>query len=117
MPFETAWDVSQNVTKELGKLDIDSSALNLFNKPKDADVDLADLFSLKNPICAVLSNRVLVDCAKTCFTKCTYKSLRIDQDTWESEEARSDFIPAVYYVLLENLSPFFKNLTSFLPTK
>lgn len=117
LPFEIAWEISQNVTKELGKLEIDPSVLSLFNKPKGEDIALSELFSLKNPLCAVLSNQVFIDCAKTCFTKCTYKSLRIDQDTWESVDARGDFISAVYCVLLENISPFFKNLDSFLPKK
>ena len=117
MPFEIAWEISQNVTKELGKLNLNPDALKLFNKPKGSDIEIEELFSLKDPLCAILSNSVFIDCAKTCFMKCTYNSLRIDQDTWESEEARADFILVVYYVLVNNLSPFFKHLGSFLPTK
>lgn len=117
MPFETSWGVSQAVIKELGRLEVDSSVLDVFKKDRNAEIDLAELFSLKNPICAVLSNPVFVEAAKTCFVKCTYKSMRINEDTFEDQGSRGDFIPAVYYVLLENISPFFTNLTSVFSTK
>jgi hypothetical protein len=117
MPFEIAWEVSQAVLKEVKKLDIETAALDLFNRPKEADVGIGDLLKLKDPICEVLSNPVFVENAKKCFVKCTYKSLRIDDDTFESVEARGDFIHIVYHVLSTNISPFFKSLDSFLPKK
>jgi hypothetical protein len=117
MPFKTAWAVSQTVIKELGRLEVDTSILSLFKNERDYNVSLADILSLKSPVCAILSNKIIEEEAITCFTKCTYKGLRITEDTFEAEESRGDYIYACFHVLSSNLSPFFTSLTSFLPKK
>ena len=117
MPFETAWEVSQMVTKEIEKLAIDPSVMHMFSRDEKTDVNLSEIFNLKGPICSILANPVLVDAAKICFFKCTYNDVRIDKNTFEKVECRSDFIPAIYFVLKENLSPFFGSLLSFFTTK
>ena len=117
MPFEAAWDVCQLVTKEIEKLAIDPSVLSIFSKDEKTDVTIAELFNLKGPICSILANPILVEAAKICFVKCTYDDIRIDKHTFEKVECRGDFIPAVYFVLKSNLSPFFGSLLLFFSTK
>jgi len=117
MPFETAWEVCQLVTKEIEKLSIDPNVMNIFSRDEKTDVSFAELFDLKGPICGILSNPMLVAAAKVCFARCTYNDIRIDKNTFEKVECRGDFIPVVYFVLKENLSPFFGSLLSFFSTK
>lgn len=107
MPFERAWEISQTVIKEIEKIDADIGFL------LRGEFDPSELIKLKGPICSLLSNRVIVNMAKECFVKCAINGLRIDDQTFETPSMRGDFIFAAFHVLVENISPFFKNLGSF----
>lgn len=118
MPWERAWEISQTVTKELELLKIEISDLEVFKRDfEDPDFNPLELINLKNPICSLISNKVFISAAKACFEKCTIDNLRINNDTFEKEDKRCDFIPAVYHVLMQNLTPFFSNLLSYFTTK
>jgi hypothetical protein len=106
LPFEEAWGVSQIITKEIEKLTLDIKSVDW------KEFKMSDALNLKNPICAILSSSAVVDAAKTCFKRVTYNGLKIDSQTFEKREFRSDFLPVVFYVLKENISPFFENLFS-----
>lgn len=106
LPFEEAWGVSQSITKEIERIDFDIKSVNW------QEFQMSNVLNLKNPICAILSSTVVVDAAKICFKRVTYNGLKIDSQTFEKRESRSDFLPVVFYVLKENISPFFENLFS-----
>jgi hypothetical protein len=108
LPFEEAWGVSQTMAKEVERINFDIKAFN-WN-----DFQMMDALNLKNPICAILSSQAVIDAAKICFKRVTYNGLKIDSQTFEKREHRADFLPVVFYVLRENISPFFENLFSFL---
>lgn len=110
LPFEEAWGVSQSITKEIERIDFDIKSINW------AEFKMTNIVNLKNPICAILSSQVVIDAAKVCFKRVTYNGLKIDSQTFEKREARADFLPVVFYVLKENISPFFENLFSSLNT-
>lgn len=106
LPFEEAWGVCQTLTKELEKIQFDPRSINF------SDFQATDIINLKSPICAILSSQAVLECAKTCFKRCTYNGLKIDSQTFEKRELRADFLPVVFQVLKENVSPFFENLLS-----
>lgn len=114
LPYLKAWSVSQIVIKEVEKIGLDPKDLKSidFNNPMAADV-----LNFKNPLCAVLASESILEAAKTCMERCTYNGLRIDDDTFERIEARQDFLPVVFSVLKENISPFFANLFSYFTKK
>lgn len=110
LPYLKAWGVSQIVLKEIEKMNIDIGTL----KSIDFKNLLAmDALNFKNPLCAIISSEQILEAAKTCMERCTYNGLKIDSDTFEKIEARQDFLPVVFSVLKENISPFFANLFSF----
>jgi hypothetical protein len=106
LPFEEAWGVSQSITKEIERIDFDIKSINW------QEFKMSNVVNLKNPICAILSSQIVIEAAKVCFKRCTYNGLKIDSQTFEKREHRSDFLPVVFHVLKENISPFFENLFS-----
>lgn len=108
LPYESAWDVSQRVTKALESVEIDVKAID-FKNPS-----YSDIIGFKGPLFNVLSSKEILEAAKICLVKCTYNNLRFDNMTFESKESRQDFLPVMYHVLKENISPFFEGLISFL---
>jgi hypothetical protein len=110
LPFEEAWGISQMITKEIERIDFDIKSVNF------SDIKMTDVVNFKNPICAILSSKVVVEAAKICFKRATYNGLKIDSQTFEQREYRSDFLPVIFHVLKENISPFFENLLSSLKT-
>ena len=108
LPYESAWDVSQRVTKALESVEIDVKAID-FKNPS-----YSDIIGFKGPLFNVLSSKEILESAKICLVKCTYNNLRFDNMTFESKELRQDFLPVMYHVLKENISPFFEGLISFL---
>lgn len=111
LPFGEAWNVCQVISKVLEKIDFDVKKLFLEFK------DPLDLINLKGPFFSLIGNSVIEEQAKICFKKCLYNGLRIDGDTFEKADYRGDFIIVMYFVLSGNISPFFKNLVSFLSKK
>jgi hypothetical protein len=106
LPFEEAWGVSQSITKEIERIDFDIKSINW------QEFKMSNVVNLKNPICAILSSQIVIEAAKVCFKRCTYNGLKIDSQTFEKREHRSDFLPVVFHVLKENISPFFENIFS-----
>ena len=111
MPFEEAWGIFQVVSAVIEKLDINIKDLGIdISKP-------ADLINLKGPIASLLANREITDCGKLCLKRCLYNGLRIDSQTFEKKETRSDWIAVLFYCIYCNVSPFLSNLISYLTKK
>lgn len=108
LPYEQAWEVTQTVLSEVEKIQLNLKGVNL------DDLMATDILELKGPICSFLSSPKILNAAKLCFGKCSYDSIRVDKDTFESLEGRGDFLYCAFYALKENVAPFFGNLTSFL---
>lgn len=114
LPYLKAWGVSQVLAKEVEKIGLD---MKEFKSIDFKNLLAVDALSFKNPLCALLASESILEAAKTCMERCTYNGLRIDEDTFERIEARQDFLPVVFSVLKENISPFFANLFSFFTKK
>ena len=111
MPYEDAWAICQTFSRCLEKINVDLKTIDFKN------LMATDILHLKGPICSILASQEIIDAAKKCFPRCTINGMKIDGMTFEKVEARGDFIPTVFYVLKENIAPFFANLLSFLSKK
>jgi hypothetical protein len=65
-----------------------------------------DLVKFKRPLTQILANHELEKAGKQCLKKCTYDGLKIDDRTWNSIEARKDYLFALFFSLKENCGPF-----------
>jgi hypothetical protein len=115
LEYEDAWAIARMIMDQLEKLKIDLSGLDLENMTLD-DIKATDVMKFKSPICALLASSVVVEAARICFVKCTYNGLRISKQTFNSVEARGDYLFAAFHSIKENVSPFFASLLSFLQT-
>lgn len=108
MSYEQAWAVTQTIIKEIEKTEVDIKNIDLKN------ILATDVLVFKGPICSILGSQAVIEAAKACFKKCRYNDSVIDSMTFEKKDARGDFLPACWYALKENVSPFFASLNSFL---
>lgn len=99
-PFSTAKALYQAVLKE-GR-----------GVPISTKMDLAGLY--KELFCVAFSSEEIEKCLKECFKRCTYDNgkgdLKIDDSSFESVEARGDYMTVCMEVAKENILPFVKNL-------
>jgi hypothetical protein len=64
----------------------------------------------KNLFCTGFSSDEIDSCLSVCMKRCTYNDLKIDQDTFEKEEAREDYVTVCVEIAKENVLPFLKSL-------
>lgn len=111
LPYEEAWGVAQVLVSEIGKLNVDLKGIDF------TSLTAMDVLAFKNPICAIIASKEILDVVKAAFKRCTYNGQKITVDTFESSDSRADFLPVAFYVLKVNVSPFFGSLLSFFVTK
>jgi hypothetical protein len=99
-PFIDAKALYQAVLDEI-------KSINIATNP-----DMASVF--KDLACIAFSSKKIEQCLEVCFKRCTYDSgkgdLKIDQNTFEPVEARSDYMAVCMNVAKENILPFMKSL-------
>lgn len=105
-PFALANKLLKTVARELTAVSFD---LDLGN------VDLAkiapkDINTLKNAAFQLLQSDAVEAAVFACVERCLYNGQKITRDTFESPEARADYLPVVWEVMKASLTPFFKNL-------
>lgn len=96
-PFADARALFQAVLEEAKALKI--------NSQDEIDVNL-----FKDVFCAGLSSKKIEACLSLCMKRVTYNDLKIDENTFEPELARGDYMEVCWEVLQENILPFVKNL-------
>lgn len=79
-----------------------------------ADLELTDdvLDTVKNIVARLLSSDEIEAALWVCLGRATYNNKKITPETFEDEEARSDYFVVMKEVLGFNLRPFVKNLAS-----
>lgn len=95
-PFADSKALYQAMLEEMKVLKIDPSA-QIENLVKDI-------------FCIGLSSQKVEAALKVCLARATYNKIRIDENTFEPEEARQDYIPLCFNVATENIRPFMKSL-------
>lgn len=115
LPFEQAWEVAQTLSKVAQSVKVDPKAFGGDSKEGGNDGEMIE--KLSGVILELLASPIILNAAKLCLQKrCIYNGQRINQldDTFETDKARGDFIPASFYALRENVTPFLSGIGSFL---
>lgn len=106
--FKAACRLRRTIANELRgvKLEIDKL---------DPNMDIAklgrdEINTFKDIICQLLGSEAVERCFFECATRCTIDKAAIRLDTFESEDARPDFLPVAQEVIIFNLKLFFVNL-------
>lgn len=115
LSWRQGYKVTQLVARALKNVEMDLTDLDL--KKEISAANLGMFSSIKGPLLDILSNQEIIEAATLCFPRCTIDGLKIDDDTFEKRESRGDFLLVVFYVLRENIAPFFGGLGSLLKTK
>lgn len=95
--FAVSKELFQAITEEMKSLNISAST--------EIDINL-----FKDMFCTGLSSKKIEKCIWECMKKATYNDLKITEDTFEPVEAREDYIPVMFEVAKENITPFMKSL-------
>ena len=98
-PFKAAKALYQACASELKGLKLDPMA----------EID-ANLY--KDLFCAFLESKKIEDALGPCLARCTYKGVKIVDDTFEEESAREDYLLACFEVTKANVFPFMKALSA-----
>lgn len=74
----------------------------------DGGQDVEEL--IKNVICLGFSSEPIEKAIEPCLKRCLYNGVKIDERTFEPEEAREDYLDICVEVAKENIRPFTKSL-------
>lgn len=74
-----------------------------------------DVNFFKDIFCTGFSSKKIEKALGACLKRCTYNDLKIDENTFEPEEARQDYLPVLFEVLGEVIRPFLSSLIALLP--
>jgi hypothetical protein len=66
--------------------------------------------TIKNVICLGSSSLAIEQALNPCMKRCLYQGVKIDDRSFEPEEAREDYLDICVEVAKENLRPFTKSL-------
>jgi hypothetical protein len=98
-PFTDSKALWQAMLEELKSLHLDPKA--------DVDVNF-----IKDIFCSGISSKKVEACLWDCFKRVIYNDGKITKDTFESVEAREDYLDICFEVAKENIMPFTKNLSA-----
>lgn len=96
-PFGVAHALHKAVLRELKAL-------------KVSDNDVIDVNLWKDLLCTLLSSDKVEECMWECLKRVLYDGQKVTRDTFESEQARGDFLTVCFEVGKANLLPFVKSL-------
>ncbi len=96
-PYEESLNLFQGIMEEVKQLKLDPNA--------DFDINF-----LKDLFCAFVSSKKVQSLLAPCMKRVIYNGGPIDKNTFESVEAREDYVPICFEVTKENVLPFTKSL-------
>lgn len=100
-PFEDSQELLQAIISEMKDVPFDSS--------REIGAVIKDLSTF------VISSKKVDAALKKCMERARYNELKVNLKTFEADEARVDFYPAMLAVLKENIEPFMSGLMQSLP--
>ena len=99
-PFDEAERLRETAFEEMKTIDL--------NPDKEMDANF-----YKNLFCTAFSSNKFKEALKPCMARALYGDNKCHlSSTWESPEAREDYMAVLSEVAKENLTPFLKGLTS-----
>jgi len=110
--FEDGTALYQTLCAELVGIQIPMQATDLKSMAS------MDISVLKDGFLKLMASKAIYSQVWKCMNSCTYAPagteapLRILKNTFQTEEARKDFLPVAWEVLSYNLAPFFESLGS-----
>jgi len=96
-PFAESKGLYQAILKDIQHLKIDGE--------QEMDYNF-----LKDILCAGLSSDGVDKALTVCMNRATYNNLKIDENTFEPEKARQDYLLVCFEVAKVNIEPFTKSL-------
>lgn len=69
-----------------------------------------DINMFKDLLCTGFSSKKIEDAMAPCLRRCTIDGLKIDEQTFEPEERRQDYVIVYWEVARANIFPFLKSL-------
>jgi len=122
--FKTCVALKNAVIKALNqrKLNIGDDAFDFATSVQSGDISKANvsgdmLGTMINSVLAVAGSTEVEDLLMECAKKAVIGAMqeKIDQDYFERPVNREDYILVMYYLLMENIGPFFKGAFSMFP--
>lgn len=103
-PFGDGTRLLKTVARELAAVNFDLDLVNF------AELSGKDINVLKNAVFQLIQSDAVEAALMKCAAKSLYNGQTIIATTFESENARQDYLPVVWEVMKENLRPFFAGL-------
>ena len=96
------------------KLDKLITGLKTYYSDEITDISMLDIVAEnKEAILAVISSENVLEAIKACCDKVLYDKQKFSMEIFEDERARGDFFGLMLLVAVENLRPFFVEMTSY----
>lgn len=96
-PFKEGKELYQAILKE-------------FKSLKVSEKDQIDVNMFKDIFCTLLSSNEIESAILKCAERCLYDNSKINDETFEDENARQDYIETLYLIAEANIRPFVKAL-------
>ena len=114
--FEASMNLLKAVMREVEqvKLNFGSTAPNMrefLNQPAGEEV----LNTLKNLVSRLIYSPEVTEALWVCMGPVRYNDRKVDKMLFEDEAVRGDYFAVAKEVLMANIAPFMKNLTSLFP--
>ena len=103
-PFAEAMRLFKTIANELKAVDIHLEGLTL-EKIKGTDIN-----GIKNAVLQLLGSDAMELAVRTCMARCLYNGTKITPSSFETMDARPDYLPVAWEVVKFNMGPFFANL-------
>src|SRR5690242_20291792 len=102
--FASGNKLMKTVARELSGVDFNLELKNL-DELSEKDINV-----LKNVVFRIIQSDAIEQALLECMKKCLYNDQRITLETFETEDARQDYLPVAWEVMKANLRPFFSGL-------
>ena len=102
--FAEAMRLFKTIANELKAVDIELDGLSL-EKIKGTNIN-----GIKNAVLQLIGSDAIETAVAKCMVRCLYNGQKIGPQTFETIEARADYLPVSWEVVKFNMAPFFANL-------
>lgn len=103
-PLDDAIDLHKAILREASSHDID---MNMQIDAQDASAIMAKIPKL---VMGVASSKEVTETAMRCLGRCTINGHKVTKETFEDENLRGDYYPAIIECVKANIAPFIKGL-------
>ena len=96
------------------KLDKLIASMKTYYSNEVTDISMLDIIAEnKEAILSIISSENVLEAIKACCDKVLYDKRKFSMEIFEDERARGDFFGLMLLVAVENLRPFFREMTMY----